>query len=69
MSGKKESLRDQIGIVHGLAWTPVGGATLKIEVNVMPGKRPNPGDRISGRCNEGIFSGGHQLYPQPEQKI
>lgn len=35
---EKESLRDQIGIVHGLAWTPVGGATLKIEVNVMPGK-------------------------------
>lgn len=35
---EKESLRDQIGIVHGLAWTPVGGETLKIEVNVMPGK-------------------------------
>lgn len=35
---EKESLRNQIGLVHGLAWTPVGGATLKIEVNVMPGK-------------------------------
>lgn len=35
---EKESLRDQVGIVHGLAWTSVGGATLKIEVNVMPGK-------------------------------
>lgn len=35
---EKESLRDQVGIVHGLAWTSVGGATLKIEVNVMPGR-------------------------------
>lgn len=35
---EKESLKDQIGIVHGLAWTSVGGATLKIEVNCMPGK-------------------------------
>lgn len=29
---------DQIGIVRGLAWTAVGGDTLQIEVNVMPGK-------------------------------
>ncbi|MCI8888517.1 MAG: endopeptidase La [Hungatella sp.] len=29
---------DQIGIVRGLAWTSVGGDTLQIEVNVMPGK-------------------------------
>lgn len=29
---------DQIGIVRGLAWTSVGGTTLQIEVNVMPGK-------------------------------
>ena len=35
---EKDTLRDQIGIVHGLAWTAVGGVTLKIEVNVMPGK-------------------------------
>ncbi len=28
----------QIGIVRGLAWTTVGGDTLQIEVNVMPGK-------------------------------
>ncbi len=29
---------DDIGIVRGLAWTSVGGDTLQIEVNIMPGK-------------------------------
>ena len=29
---------DQVGIVRGLAWTSVGGDTLQIEVNTMPGK-------------------------------
>ena len=29
---------DEVGIVRGLAWTSVGGDTLSIEVNVMPGK-------------------------------
>lgn len=29
---------DQVGVVRGLAWTSVGGDTLQIEVNVMPGK-------------------------------
>lgn len=28
---------DEIGIVRGLAWTPVGGDTMPIEVNLMPG--------------------------------
>ncbi len=30
--------KDDVGIVRGLAWTSVGGDTLQIEVNVMPGK-------------------------------
>ena len=34
MAGKT----DEVGIVRGLAWTSVGGDTLEIEVNVMPGK-------------------------------
>ena len=30
--------KDELGIVRGLAWTSVGGETLQIEVNMMPGK-------------------------------
>ena len=30
--------KDEVGIVRGLAWTQVGGDTLQIEVNIMPGK-------------------------------
>ena len=29
---------DEVGIVRGLAWTSVGGVTLEVEVNLMPGK-------------------------------
>jgi len=34
----KANQTDEIGIVRGLAWTSVGGDTLQIEVNMMPGK-------------------------------
>ena len=34
----KKNENDEVGIVRGLAWTSVGGVTLEIEVNVMPGK-------------------------------
>ena len=34
----KKNKKDEIGIVRGLAWTSVGGVTLEIEVNVLPGK-------------------------------
>lgn len=30
--------KDEVGIVRGLAWTSVGGDTLEVEVNVVPGK-------------------------------
>lgn len=32
------NLEPEVGIVRGLAWTSVGGDTLQIEVNIMPGK-------------------------------
>lgn len=34
----KANKKPQVGIVRGLAWTSVGGDTLQIEVNMMPGK-------------------------------
>lgn len=34
----KKNKKNEVGIVRGLAWTSVGGVTLEIEVNVMPGK-------------------------------
>ena len=34
----KKNKEDEVGIVRGLAWTSVGGVTLEIEVNVLPGK-------------------------------
>ena len=33
----RKNEEDEIGIVRGLAWTSVGGVTLEIEVNIMPG--------------------------------
>ena len=37
-SVNKANRKPQVGIVRGLAWTSVGGDTLQIEVNQMPGK-------------------------------
>ena len=34
----KANETDEVGIVRGLAWTSVGGDTLQVEVNMMPGK-------------------------------
>ena len=34
----KKNKKNEVGIVRGLAWTSVGGVTLEIEVNIMPGK-------------------------------
>ena len=34
----KTNAKDEVGIVRGLAWTPVGGDTMVIEVNIMPGE-------------------------------
>ena len=35
---EKISLKDEVGVVNGLAWTSVGGEMLKVETAVMPGK-------------------------------
>ena len=35
---EEEAGAPEIGLVRGLAWTAVGGCTLEIEVNVMPGR-------------------------------
>lgn len=35
---EKANEKDEVGIVRGLAWTSVGGETLQVEVNRMPGK-------------------------------
>ena len=37
-SPEKKNDHAEVGIVRGLAWTSVGGVTLEVEVNVMPGK-------------------------------
>lgn len=44
-----QATKPQIGIVRGLAWTSVGGDTLSIEVNIMPGKGEM---KLTGRMGE-----------------
>ena len=46
---KKALDKDEIGIARGLAWTPVGGDTLSIEVNTMPG---NGKMELTGRLGD-----------------
>lgn len=40
---------DEVGVVRGLAWTRVGGDTLEIEVNLLPGKG---GISLTGRMGD-----------------
>lgn len=57
----KANDKDDIGIVRGLAWTSVGGVTMQVEVNMMPGRNQAYG--TAGRCDEGIRAYGHELHP------
>lgn len=55
----KANERAEVGIVRGLAWTSVGGDTLEIEVNTMPGKGAvvltgNLGDVMKESAQAGI---------------
>ena len=63
---EKDTLRDHVGIVHGLAWTAVGGVTLKIEVNVMPGKGAVQVTGSLGNVMKRVCTGSDQLYQKPE---
>ena len=57
-----------MGIVRGLAWTSVGGDTLQIEVNLMPGKGNFELTGTTWRCDEGICQSRYQLYPFRESR-
>ena len=66
--------RDEVGIVRGLAWTSVGGDTLSVEVNVLPGKGKfeltgQLGDVMKESAVAGISyirSAGNRLHIKPE---
>ena len=59
----------EIGIVRGLAWTSVGGDTLQIEVNVMPGSGELMLTRSAGGCDERVRPDRDQLYPLCERQV
>ena len=46
---QKKNPQPEVGIARGLAWTSVGGDTLQIEVNIMPGKG---GFRLTGQLGD-----------------
>lgn len=48
-SAEDINLKSQVGVARGLAWTAVGGDTLSIEVNIMPGKGKI---QLTGRMGE-----------------
>ena len=45
----KANEKDDVGIVRGLAWTSVGGVTMQVEVNMMPGKGET---RLTGQLGD-----------------
>ena len=59
---QRKNKTDEVGIVRGLAWTSVGGDTLQIEVNLMPGKGEFLLTGQLGERDERICPGRYQLY-------
>ena len=55
--------------MRGLAWTSVGGDTLQIEVNVMPGKGEIMLTGKLGDVMKESAQNGNQLYPFCQQKV
>ncbi len=55
--------KDEVGIARGLAWTQVGGDTLQIEVNIMPGKGEFVLTGQLGDVMKESATGGYQLHP------
>ena len=54
--------QDEVGVATGVAWTPVGGDMLSVEVTTMEGQaRPDP-DRPAGRRDAGVGPGRAQLH-------
>ncbi|VEU77921.1 endopeptidase La [Mycoplasmopsis columbinasalis] len=45
------SKKNEVGLVNGLAWTPIGGSTLQIEVTTFPGKGSN-GIKLTGSLKD-----------------
>ena len=73
-SEEEKATKPQVGIVRGLAWTSVGGDTLSVEVNVLPGKGKfeltgQLGDVMKESAVAGISyirSAGERLHIKPE---
>ena len=75
---QQKNKNDEVGIVRGLAWTSVGGDTLQIEVNLMPGKGEflltgQLGDVMKESAQAGIsyirsVAGNYRIEPEFFQK-
>jgi len=51
--------KDMLGASLGLAWTPVGGDILKVEVNIMPGKEAL---KLTGQLGDVMKESAHAAY-------
>ena len=59
----------QIGVAHGLAYTPVGGVTLDIEALSTPGQRQSHADRATRRRDERVRASRDRLPARPRRRL